>query len=66
MKPHEQRVVEELKELSDKRKNLVTFIETNPAFAKLPSEEERRMRRQVDIMMQYEAVLKERIDDFPA
>lgn len=66
MQPFQQRVVDELRELSDKRDKLQAFIAgaSNGVFEKLPANEQERMRRQKDIMVQYENVLKERIDNF--
>jgi hypothetical protein len=68
MAPHQQRVVDELNELRDKRKKLEQFLfSENPVvFNQLPADEQDRMRRQFDIMLQYEGVLQERIDQFPA
>lgn len=67
MQPHQQRVVDELRELSDRREKLQAFIAgaSNGVFEKLPSDEKERMRHQKDIMVQYEDILKERIDHFP-
>jgi len=66
MEPHERRVLEELNQLTDKREKLATFIGTSPTFKKLPTDEQSRLNRQFDIMVQYEGVLQERIDHFPA
>jgi uncharacterized protein len=65
MAPHQQRVVDELKELSDRREKLYAFIGTNPLFGRLPSDEQGRLETQLNIMTQYESVLQERIDHFP-
>jgi|SRR5579863_3838216 len=65
MQPHQQRVVAELKELTEKREKLATFLCTpNGVCEKLPPDEQARLRRQFDIMVQYEGVLQERIDHF--
>lgn len=68
MQPHQQRVVAELKDLTEKREKLGAFIAGagNNLFASVPDDEQRRLRRQFDIMVQYEGVLQERIDRFPA
>lgn len=68
MKPHEQRVVDELKELAERRGKLDTFMNSgnNNAFSALPSGEQNRLHRQFNIMREYEVVLKERIEHFPA
>jgi hypothetical protein len=68
MQPHQERVVAELKDLTSKRERLGTFISnpTNSTYAALPDAEKTRLRRQFDIMVQYEGVLQERIDNFAA
>ncbi len=63
MQPHQQRVVNERKELTDRREKLGLFIAGN-IFASLPTDEQSRLRRQFDIMVKYEGVLQERIDHF--
>ena len=64
MAPHQQRVVDELAALSEKRSKLGLFYET-PTFKSLPGDEQNRLYRQYQIMVQYEAILQERIDNFP-
>jgi hypothetical protein len=66
MEPHERRVVDELRQLTERREKLAMFMAGNSQFGKLPSDEQARLRRQFDIMVQYEGVLQERIDHFPA
>jgi hypothetical protein len=66
VKSHEQRVVAELQELRKKREALNTFIVSNPLFGKLDYDEQGRLKIQRFIMEQYEAVLGDRIDNFPA
>ena len=65
LQPHEQRVVVELKELTERREKLATFI-AGKMFAEVPTDEQARLQRQFHIMVQYEGVLQERIDHFPA
>lgn len=65
MQPYQQRVVEELKELKSKRDKLALFIGGAVAYTSLPQNEQTRLRRQLDIMLDYEGVLEERIDHFP-
>jgi hypothetical protein len=65
MKPHEQRVAVELKQLTELREKLGLFQGT-AMFNGLPTDEQARLRRQFDIMIQYEGILQERIDHFPA
>ena len=64
MQPHEERVVIELSELSDKRTRLESFFSTS-VFKAIPLDEQRRMQRQAIIMRLYEDVLDERIAHFP-
>jgi hypothetical protein len=63
MEAYQGRVVTEIGELKDKREKLATFIGGN-TFNKLPTDEQQRLRRQFDIMIEYEGVLQERIDHF--
>ena len=65
MQPHQERVVNELNELKEKREKLGAFIAASPVFTSLPIDEQSRLRRQFDIMISYEGVLQERIDYFP-
>lgn len=66
MKPHEDRVVAELKELAERREKLGIFIRTSSFFGNLPEDEQFRLGKQLEIMIQYEEVLQDRIDHFPA
>lgn len=62
--PYQERVVTELKELREKRGKLGCYVAGNNQFGELPMDEQRRMRRQLDIMVRYESILQERIDHF--
>lgn len=62
--PHEQRVVEEANELLDKAEKLSAFIASNPIFAKLPKEEQCRLKLQLVTMKGYYSVLAERVENF--
>jgi len=64
MQPHKERVVAELKDLTGKREKLALFIGDGKLFGNVPTNERARLRRQFDIMVQYEGVLQERIDHF--
>lgn len=64
MQPHQERVVTELSELTDKRTKLEAFFNT-AMFKHLPPDEQARMERQARIMRTYEDVLEERIRNFP-
>lgn len=62
--PHQERVVVERDELSEKITKLSGFVNDNPVFTMLPSAEQDRLRRQFAIMRQHEDVLNERIVAF--
>lgn len=64
MKPHQQRVVDEKKELDDKIDKLVKFIYGGNVFSDLPEEEQARLMRQHLAMVEYSTILGERIDAF--
>lgn len=65
MQPHQERVVNECKDLTEKKEKLGLFIGASSPFNSLPFDEQDRLRRQLAIMIQYEGVLQERIDNFP-
>jgi hypothetical protein len=61
--PHQQRVVDEKRDLDDKREKLGNFKNTD-LFASLPWQEQERLNTQAHIMTMYSAVLGERIAAF--
>lgn len=61
--PHQQRVVDEKTELSDRLSKLLNFFHT-PIFAGLDAAEKTRLRNQARFMDGYAAVLEERIAAF--
>jgi hypothetical protein len=63
MQPHQQRVVDEKAELSDKLEKLLKFFDGS-IYSSLPPEEQSRLSRQSLIMQLYEQVLEERIGNF--
>ena len=63
MQPHQQRVVDEKAELSDKLDKLETFV-GGAIYNSLPPDEQARLTRQKLIMELYEQVLSERISAF--
>lgn len=65
MKPHEERVVAEQKELAEKLIKLREFIGSNPIFKKLPGDEQSRLKTQEFHMSMYWRVLGDRIENFP-
>jgi hypothetical protein len=64
MLPHQQRVVDEKKELDIKGHALSLFISQSPIFTTLDPAEQERLKLQNDIMWQYSEVLDERIAAF--
>lgn len=64
LQPHQQRVVDEFKELEDKFKKLGAFILDSPIYSTLPQEEKDDMQIQYDAMEQYYIVLERRISRF--
>jgi predicted nucleic acid-binding Zn-ribbon protein len=61
--PHQQRVVDEKKELDDRREKLGKF-KNGDLFASLPWEEQERLNTQAHLMTMLSAVLGERIANF--
>jgi hypothetical protein len=59
--PHEQRVIDEHRELTERHKKLKAFFQT-PIFAGLKEAEATRLRCQSFFMAGYADVLAERID----
>lgn len=63
LQPHQQRVVEEKDQLSERLSKLVAFFQT-PMFGTLSEAERSRLRNQARFMDGYAAVLEERIAAF--
>lgn len=63
MEPHQQRVVDEKEQLSEKLEKLEVFT-GGSIYAGLPAAEQTRLSRQLLIMQLYEQVLSERIAAF--
>ena len=64
MQPHQQRVVDEKTELVAKLDKLKAFIMESSIFKTLPADEQKRLNRQYDVMLEYANILKARIDAF--
>ncbi len=64
MLPHQERVIQERKELNDKINALDRFINTTDVFHELPSIEQQRLISQLEIMHRYSSILTQRINDF--
>lgn len=65
MQPHEERVVNEMRDLAVKLTALREFISSNPIFQKLPLDEQARLKTQEFHMSMYWRVLGDRIENFP-
>lgn len=63
MQPHQQRVIDEKRELDEKRQKLTTFI-GGDVYRTLDKVEQSRLNRQLEAMTLYSNVLKERIAAF--
>lgn len=63
LQPHQQRVVDEKRDLDEKLGKLGTFFET-PIFAGLDEEERQRLEHQQAAMQEYSTILDERIAAF--
>ena len=63
MLPHQERVIEEKKELDEKREKLNAFGCTE-TFAALSAEEQGRLNQQCCVMQNYSYILSDRIKAF--
>jgi len=63
LQPHQQRVVDEKKELDDKREKLLTFI-NGQIFRNLEQAEKDRLLTQYGVMGVYSEILHQRIRAF--
>ncbi len=64
IQPHQQRVIDEKRELDVKAHALSQFIGLNPVFETLDPAEQERMKEQCEIMWQYSEILGARIAAF--
>ena len=62
--PHQERVINELKELELKITNLTSFITSSTIYPTLDITEQELLVNQKDIMIEYSNILKERISSF--
>lgn len=62
--PHEQRVVDELKELKDKRTKLLSFIQHSDVFKTLEQIDKDLLTEQYEAMTWYDVILTKRIERF--
>lgn len=64
MQSFQERVITEKKELDEKLDKLKFFIEESPTFKTLAEDEQKRLNRQFDFMVEYSNVLGQRINAF--
>lgn len=64
MQPHQQRVLDEAKELEVKLEALSEFISSSDVYSKLQNEEKGRLVKQSRAMGEYLSILHERISAF--
>jgi hypothetical protein len=64
MPPHQQRVIDEKRELDEKATKLSNFIGLNPIFGNIDPVEQERLKEQCEIMWQYSEILGKRIAAF--
>jgi hypothetical protein len=62
--PHQQRVIDEKAARDGEITRLNAFIGGNPVFTTLPTDEQARLRRQLDVMRELSVILGERIAAF--
>jgi hypothetical protein len=63
VKPFQERVIAEKKELDERRERLLDFIESE-GFTSVGGEEAARLGDQLEVMRRYSAILAERIGNF--
>jgi len=63
MQPHQQRVIDEQRDLDERIAKLAKFVES-PPFKSVPYAEQGRMSDQLEVMLIYSSILGERIADF--
>lgn len=64
MKDFQTRVVDEYADLHHKYLSLARFLANKDQIASLPPEEIDRLRKQLDVMGTYRAILRDRIEGF--
>jgi hypothetical protein len=62
--PHQERVVQEKKDLDEKAQKLSDFIGLSATFPQLDQAEQERLKEQCEIMWQYSEILGKRIAAF--
>ena len=64
LEPHQQRVMNELKDLTKKSFDLSNFIETDFFKSNISADEQIRLKQQLIVMKTYESILIQRINNF--
>jgi hypothetical protein len=62
--PHQQRVVDEKRDLDEKRTKLLEFIQNSPIFKNLGESDRMLLTEQLEVMTHYSVILGSRIDRF--
>lgn len=62
--PHQQRVLNELKDLTKKSFDLSNFIETDFFKSNISADEQTRLKQQLIVMKTYESILIQRVNNF--
>ena len=62
--PHQQRVIDEKRDLDEKLGKLQAFIDSNPVFSGLPIEDQSHLKSQLSAMELYSSILADRIARF--
>ena len=60
---HRQNLMQEQKELKARCEEMQKYIYRNPVFKKLHPSEQKRLEKQYQIMLRYDSILYERIND---
>lgn len=64
MLPHQERVIEEKRELDDRAIKLSDFIGNSPLFDDIDPDEQERLKEQNELMWALSEILKQRIESF--
>lgn len=64
LEPHQQRVMNELKDLTKKSFDLSNFIETDFFKSNISADEQTRLKQQLIVMNTYQSILIQRVNNF--
>lgn len=62
--PHQQRVIDEKRDLDEKRTKLLEFIQNSPIYATLNESDQTLLTEQFEVMTHYSVILGSRIEHF--